>query len=99
MTSLHPVEYDERATAVANASYRWAYLAQAFALLLVIAFRSLARHEAGWDLFAIIFLGAAVATGYQLIHRTLGRRWLGLATVAAVTALAVAVLLATLLLK
>lgn len=99
MTTLQPVELDERAVTVANASYRWAYLAQAFALLAVIAYRSVPRQEEGWDLFAIIFLGAAVATGYQMVYRTLGRRWLGLAAVTAVCAAATAMVVALLVFK
>lgn len=92
MTSLRPVENDERALAVANASFRWAYLFQAFGLLVVIAARGFSHREVGWDLFAILFLGGAVASGYQLAQRTIGPRWLARTSVAVLCAAALGIL-------
>jgi hypothetical protein len=84
------VERDERAIVVENASYRWAYLVQAFGLLLIVAWRSFERHESSWDLLALVILGGAVATIYQAAHHVLGRRWalLTFATMALAAAVA-----------
>lgn len=95
MTTLRPVECDERAVAVANASYRWAYTVQAFGLLAVMAFPSLTHQEAERDLFGVMVLGGAVATGYQIAQRTVGRRWLAYAAMAVLSAAAIAALAAS----
>lgn len=70
-----PIMRDERTVATENASYRWAYLVLSFGLLLSTAYRSFARHEAAWDLLALVILGGAVATFYQGRHRALSQRW------------------------
>ncbi len=92
MTTLRPVELDERAVLVNNASYRWAYLVQAFGLLAVAAIRGLLYREASWDLLGLVLLGGAVAAAYQLAHRVPGRRWLALAGLALLAAAAVAMI-------
>jgi hypothetical protein len=62
MTSLSGVVRDERTVVVEDASYRFAYLFIAFALLLDVMYRSLVRQEASWDLLAIVVLAGAVST-------------------------------------
>ena len=72
MSTTHYVERDERTVAVENASYRWAYLVVTFALLVDMMYRSLVRHEAAWDLMALVIVGGAVCTVYQARQKTLG---------------------------
>jgi hypothetical protein len=69
------VERDERTLAVENASYRWAYLLLTYALLVDVMFRSLVRHEASWDLLALVVGGGIVCTVYQARQRILGHGW------------------------
>jgi hypothetical protein len=88
------VERDERTIALENASYRWAYLFVSFGLLVATAYRSFARHEASWDLFALIVAGGVVSTGYQVAQRSLPRRWWVPAAVAFVAAIVTAALVA-----
>jgi len=87
---------DERTTSVENASYRWAYLALSFGLLLDTAYRALVRQEAGWDLLALVLLGGLVTTLYQAANKILTRRWalmgFAVALVAAVVAAAIALM-------
>jgi hypothetical protein len=80
---------DERTTAVENAGYRWSYLFLSFGLLAIIAFRSFARNQSSWDLFALVLLGGGVNAAYQGWHRVLYRRW---AVLTAVTVIVAAVL-------
>ena len=86
------VARDERTVAIENASYRWAYLVLSYGLLLSIGYRGLIHDQTSWDLFALLFLGGAVATLYQGRHRVLSRRW----AIATVVAMAVAAVLALL---
>src|ERR1700693_3054496 len=65
MSTPQSVERDERTVAVENASYRWAYLLLTYALLVDVIYRSLIRHEATWDLLALVVVGGAVCTVYQ----------------------------------
>lgn len=64
---------DERAKVVEDTSYRLAYLFIAFALLLDVMYRSFMRHEAPWELLAIIIIAGAISTVYQGSQRTLTR--------------------------
>jgi hypothetical protein len=68
------VDRDERVVMVENASYRWAYLALSFGLLVDIFYRSAARGESAWDLFLLVLLGGAVTTVYQRNNQVLSRR-------------------------
>jgi hypothetical protein len=65
MSTPQVVERDERTAAVENASYRWAYAVLTYALLLDVMYRSLFRHEAAWDLMALVIVGGAICTVYQ----------------------------------
>lgn len=69
------VERDERTVMVENASYRLACTVMSFGLLLDIMYRSWVRGESNWDLFVLVILGGAVATGYQASNHVLGPRW------------------------
>ena len=88
-----PIARDERTVAVENASYRWAYLVLSFGLLVCIGYRSLVLDESSWDLFALLFLGGAVATLYQGRQRVLSRRWVVVTAISMVAAAVVAVVL------
>jgi hypothetical protein len=94
MSTSTCVERDERAVAVENASYRWAYGLLAFALLLDVAFRGLVRHEAAWDLMALVVAGGVVCTVYQAWHRVIGRHWMLTVVIAGCIGAVVAFLLA-----
>ena len=100
MSAPQCVERDERTVAVENASYRWAYIVLTYALLVDVMYRGLFRHEAAWDLMALVIVGAAICTVYQARQKTLAHGWvlkavLG-AVVAAVIAFVAAVLATTL---
>ena len=82
--TARPVEHDERTLAVQNAGYRLAYHLVVFGLLGSIAWRGFARDETSWDLFGLILASGFAATFVQARGRTIGRRWLMLATLALV---------------
>jgi hypothetical protein len=65
---------DERAVAVENSSYRWAYMVVTYGLLGIAAYRALALNQAPWDLIALAVAGGLVASGYQATHRTVSRK-------------------------
>ena len=46
-----------------------------FGLLALVAYRSLARSEASWDLLGLVVLGGLVGTTYRLRQRVVSRRW------------------------
>ena len=75
MSTLQSVERDERTVVVENASYRWAYLLLTYALLVNVMYRSLIRHEAAWDLMALVIVGGAFCTMYQSRQKILGHGW------------------------
>ena len=58
-------ERDQRALAVENASFRWAYHVVSFGLLMLVGYRSLAHDESAWDLMGLVVPGGVVAAGYQ----------------------------------
>lgn len=64
-------ESDERTVAVENASYKWAYAFLIFALLIDVIYRGLVRDEAAWDLLALVIVGGAVSTLYQVRQKAL----------------------------
>jgi hypothetical protein len=69
------VERDERTVAVENVSYRWAYLLLTYALLVDVIYRSLVRHEAAWDLMALVIVGGIVCSVYQARQKILAHGW------------------------
>ena len=100
MSTPQAVERDERTVAVEHASYRWAYIVLTYALLVDVMYRGLFRHEAAWDLMALVIVGGAICTVYQARQKTLVHGWvmkavLG-AVIAAVIAFIAAVVAATL---
>lgn len=66
MSMTPSVERDERTVAVENASHRWAYTFVSFGLLIDVVCRGVFRHEAAWDLLALVFVGGAVITIHQI---------------------------------
>jgi hypothetical protein len=75
MSTPQVVERDERTVAVENASYRWAYGLLTYALLVDVMFRALFRHEAAWDLMALVFVGGVICTVHQARQKTLVHGW------------------------
>ena len=75
MSTTPLVERDERTVSVENAGYRWAYIFVSFALLIDVMYRALFRHEAAWDLMALVLVGGAVCTIYQARQKTLAHGW------------------------
>jgi len=75
MSTTPSVQRDERTVAVENASYRWAYILTSFALLIDVMYRGMVRHEAAWDLLALVIVGGAVCTVYQARQKTLPHGW------------------------
>jgi hypothetical protein len=55
---------DERKTAAVNANYKWGFTFLVFALLADVVYRGL-RHEAAWDLLALVVVSCLLATIYQ----------------------------------
>ncbi len=94
MSTPQAVERDERTVAVENASYRWAYGVLTYALLVDVMYRSLFRHEAAWDLMALVIVGGAVCTVYQARQKTLGHGWVMKVVLGAVIAAVIAVIAA-----
>jgi hypothetical protein len=90
MSTPQVVERDERTVAVENASYRWAYGVLTYALLMDVMYRGLVRHEAAWDLMALVILGGAICTVYQLRQKSLGHGWVRKAVLGAVIAAVIA---------
>lgn len=91
--TLPAVERDERVVMVENASYRLAASVMSFGLLLDAVYRSWVRHEATWDLLALVIAGGGVAAAYQGRNQVLGRRWVRTVGVAAALAFVVALLI------
>lgn len=81
---------DERTQAVENAGYRWSYLVLTFGVLVISAYRSLALHEATWDLIALVVVAGGVQAAYQVSRRVVYPRWavMGLVTLVVGAALA-----------
>jgi hypothetical protein len=75
MSTAQSVRRDERTVAVENASYRWAYSLLTYALLVDVMSRGLFRHEAAWDLMALVVVGGVVASVYQARQRILTHGW------------------------
>jgi hypothetical protein len=94
MSTTQVVERDERTVAVENASYRWAYLLLCYALLMDVIYRSLVRHEAAWDLLALVIVGGVVCTVYQARQKVLAHGWVMKAVLVACLAGVIAAVLA-----
>jgi uncharacterized membrane protein len=94
--SAGEVQRDERTLAVENAGYRWSYFLLSFGLLLLAAYRGLARGEATGDLLALVVLGGVGNAAYQAWHRVIFRRWIVMTVVTMVIAalLAAAIMIA-----
>ena len=76
MNTHQGVARDERTVAVENTAYRWAYAVVTFGLLIDVAYRGWARHEAAWDLLALPIAGGAIAIIYQAWRKAIPRGWL-----------------------
>ncbi len=87
---------DERAIAIANASYSLAYKVMAFALLIDIAYRAWWLGEQSWDLVGIVLLGGLVAGLYQVRYRTWTLGWVKVLLLSMMIAVVVAVLIVVL---
>lgn len=70
-----PVLRDERYYAIENASYKIGFSIFTFGLFALILYRSIFRHEASWDLFALIVIASTAATIYQGAHKVLPFSW------------------------
>ncbi len=75
MSTNKSVQRDERTVAVENRGHRWAYTLLAYALLIDVIYRAIVRHEAAWDLMALVIVSGAVCAVYQARQKTLSRRW------------------------
>ena len=83
----------ERAVAVEQASYRWAYFAMSFGVLGLVAYRSLLWREASWDLLLLVVLGGTVPAAYQAYHHVaMSRSAVRILAAAGVAAMIAAVL-------
>ena len=94
MSTPQVVERDERTVSVENASYRWAFLVFTYGLLVDVMYRGLVRHEAAWDLLALVVVGGGICTAYQASQKTLAHGWVVKAGLGAVIAAVVAAVLA-----
>jgi hypothetical protein len=83
---------DEREQDVGKTGDQLAYVAMSFALLLLIAYRSVFDHGASWELMGIVLFGGAVATAYRAWRRVVTGRAAVLATLAALVAGTLAIL-------
>jgi hypothetical protein len=92
--SKDEIARDERTVAMENAGYRWSYLVLSFGLLILTAYRSLARGEASWELLALVLLGGVVNAIYQGTRRVLNKQWIA----TTVTTVGIAALVAIILL-
>jgi hypothetical protein len=96
MSTSQAVERDERTVAVENAGYRWGYLVLIYALLVDVMYRGLFRHEAAWDLMALVIGGGIFCSVYQARQKTLAHGWVMKALVGAVIAAVIAAFAAVL---
>jgi len=62
--------------AVADTGLAWAFSFLSIAVLFNAAYRGLVRHEAAWDLLALVFISFGIALVYQLREKALVRGWL-----------------------
>jgi hypothetical protein len=88
------VQRDERTVAIENASYRWAYLVVAYALLVDVMYRAIIHREAAWDLMTLVIVGGVVCTIYQARQQILTRGWVMKVVLAACIAGVIAAVMA-----
>ena len=75
MSTPQHVQRDERTVAVENTSYRWAYGLLTYALLVDVMCRAWFRHEAAWDLMALVIVFGIGTSVYQARQRILTQGW------------------------
>ena len=77
MNAPSSVKRDERTVAVENASYKWSFIFLIFTLFIDVIYRGLIRQEAAWDLLALVIVGSAIGTVYQVRQKALpyNRAW------------------------
>jgi hypothetical protein len=73
MTSLVP--RDEREARIDLAADRLAYLVVSYGLLVAVAYRSLVRGDAAWDLLGLVLLGGLVGAAYRVRQRVFSGLW------------------------
>ncbi len=92
MNADRGVARDERTVAVENTGYKWGYTFLAFALFIDVGYRAMVRHEAAWDLMALVIVSGAVCTMYQARRKALPRGWVKVGVLAACVAAGVAII-------
>jgi hypothetical protein len=75
MSTPQEVSVDERTVAVVDAGSRWALNFITFALLIDVVFRGLFRHEAAWDLMALVVVSGAISSAYMARHKVQVMGW------------------------
>lgn len=68
-------EGDERTVAVENAGSRWANIFLSYALLIDVVYRGMVRHEAAWDLLALVIVSGFICMVYQARQKALAHDW------------------------
>ena len=99
MSTHQSVVRDERTVAVENTSYKWALIFLLFALLFDVMYRAMFRHEAAWDLIALVAVTGNGCAIYKVRQKIWTRRWVRDAVLVAclgavISVITVAVLLA-----
>ena len=75
MRTTRAVESDERTVAVSNAICRLGYFFLTIALYIDMMVRAFARHEAAWDLLALVIGSGVICTIYQARQGALPVGW------------------------
>ena len=91
MNAQGGVARDERTVAVENAGYKWAYTVLVFGLFIAWMYRAMFRHEAAWDLFALVMVGGAVGQIYRARQKALPPGWVKAGVLVACVAAVVAI--------
>ena len=91
MNAQGGVARDERTVAVENAGYKWAYTVLVFGLFIDWLCRATLRHEAAWDLFALLVVGGAVGQIYRARQKALPHAWVKAGVLVACVAAVVAI--------
>ena len=92
MNADRGVARDERTVAVENTGYKWGYIVLVFGVFIDWMYRGMVRHEAAWDLMALVIVGGAVCTMYQARRKALPRGWVKVGVLAACVAAGVAII-------
>lgn len=88
---------DERELSVDMAADRLAALVLSFGILVIVAWRAFADHEASWELLGLLILSGLVGAGYRFGKRASSVRLVSVMALAAAIALVVAIVLAVVL--